>query len=295
MEALLAAAAAAMNAPGEMVMRSARARAAADGIAVEAVLGAWGGGAAIAPAAAAPAAAAPTTAPAPAAPAASGVPATDGPAVEVVAAEPQPEAAAPVAEPEPAEDLVSTGSIPRWLVALFIIVPVFAIAYALFLPNGPNCGDGGRLAVDPVTGLAVNCDGSEYGVEVIDFFSIGEDTYASCTSCHGASGGGSGNFPAFTEGALLATFPTGQCSSQVEWIGLGTRGWPDATYGDTEKMVGGSGAVMPSFGGVLTDIELQAVAFYERVTFGNEDFETAFTDCGLDLLEEELAELAAGG
>ena len=53
------------------------------------------------------------------------------------------------------------GALPRWLAALFVLIPAFAIGYALFLPNGPNCGDAGSLAIDPVTGLAVNCDGSE--------------------------------------------------------------------------------------------------------------------------------------
>jgi mono/diheme cytochrome c family protein len=174
-------------------------------------------------------------------------------------------------------------------VAVFLIVPTFAVFYALFTPNGPNCGDAGRLAVDPVTGLAVNCDGSEYGLDVVNYFSLGEEIYGQCSSCHGANGGGGGNFPAFTDGALLAAFPEGQCTDHVEWVRLGSAGWPDATYGANQQPVGGSGANMPAFGGVLTEEELRSVILFERVQFGGEDLETAELDCGLVDAEGEAA------
>jgi mono/diheme cytochrome c family protein len=164
-------------------------------------------------------------------------------------------------------------------VALFVVVPLFAVAYALFLPNGPACGDAGRLAVDPVTGVAVNCDGSEYGVEVVDFFAIGLDEYTSCAACHG-DGGGGGVGPAFVDGALLATFPSGQCEAHVEWVRLGTAGWPEPTYGATAQPVGGVG-IMPAFGAQLTEDELRAVVLYERVAFGGESLDAALADCGL--------------
>jgi mono/diheme cytochrome c family protein len=283
MEELLAAAATALKAPEGLVDRSARARAKAEGVSVEDVLRAWSGGGDIvsssspAAAAEAPEPVAQPTAPAaePTAAAAEPEPAPEEPR-DHAAVEPEP---APAPEPEP--DLVAAGLLPRWLVTLFVLVPLFAVGYALFLPNGPACGDSGRLAVDPVTGLAVNCDGSEYGSEATDFFAIGESTYATCAACHGAGGGGGGNFPAFTGGALLSTFPTGQCSDQVEWVRLGTAGWPEATYGATDKPVGGSGAVMPAFGN-LTEEQLRSVVLYERVAFGGEDLATALTDCGLD-------------
>jgi hypothetical protein len=293
MQELLAAAAAAMNAPASMVERSARARAQVEGATVEDVLRAWAGGGEIvatgggaAPAAEAPAAAAPAEA-APAEP--------SGPVVEVVGdagdvAEPAAGATEEEPEEEIEEDLVVAGGIPNWLVALFVIIPAFAIAYALFLPNGPNCGDAGKLAVDPITGEAVNCDGSEYGFETIDFFAVGEATYSNCVACHGAGGGGGGNFPAFTGGALLATFPSGQCEAHVEWVRLGTAGWPDPTYGATNKPVGGSGALMPGFG-TLTETELRAVVLYERVAFGGEDLAAAEADCGLMEGGEETAAL----
>ncbi|HSG78962.1 MAG TPA: hypothetical protein VLD62_05220 [Acidimicrobiia bacterium] len=291
MQELLAAAAAALNAPAEMVERSARARAQVEGASVEDVLRAWAGGGEIvatgggeAPAAAAPAAGAPAET-APAEPA--------GPQVEIVgdAGEVEERPAAVLEEPEEErEELVVAGGIPNWLVALFVIIPAFAIMYALFLPNGPNCGDAGKLAVDPVTGEAVNCDGSEYGLDVIDFFAVGEATYSSCLACHGAGGGGAGNFPAFTGGALLATFPSGQCEAHVDWVRLGSAGWPEPTYGATNKPVGGSGALMPGFGN-LTETDLRSVVLYERVAFGGEDLATAEADCGLTGGDGETAAL----
>jgi len=280
--ALLAAAAEQMGMPESMVQRSASARSKAEGIEVAAVLAEWAGveapvaapaGEAPEPAAAAPAQE--TSEPAAAVPV---EPDQAGPSADTPADEPEPE---PESEFEPEEVAVAAGALPRWLAALFVVVPAFALGYALFLPNGPNCGDAGSLAIDPVTGLAVNCDGSEYGSTEVDLFGLGQTVYdsAGCTACHGPDGAGVGNFPAFTGGELLATFPDGSCSAQVEWIALGTTGWPDPTYGTTEKPVGGSGAVMPGFESTLTPEELAAVSLYERVEFAGQDIEAATNDC----------------
>jgi len=363
MDELLAAAAQTLNAPISMVERSAAARAAADGVAIEDVLRAWSSGGEIvagAPAAEPDvpsevpvAAAEPATAPVPTAPApallddaaivaaaaekmglpesmvkrsaaarakaqgvdadavlrewagvdASGVPPATGSATPVPATTeppPPPVAAEPdveilgsadeltvietvAADPfEPEEEAAAAGAVPRWLAALFVFVPIFAIAYALFLPNGPNCGDAGSLAVDPVTGLAVNCDGSDFGSDFVDLFSLGAEIYegVGCAACHGPNGGGIATFPAFTGGALLTTFPQDSCSAQIEWISLGTASWPDPTYGANDKLVGGSGAIMPSFAATLSPQEMAAVALYERVAFGGQDLELALVDCG---------------
>jgi len=292
---IVAAAAEKMGMPESMVRRSAAARAKAQGVDVDSVLMEWAG------------VDAPT-----AAPAAAAAPAADAPAPEaaapaesipVAAVEPEvlgssDQAAAPdTPEPpdpfESEEEAKAGGALPRWLAALFVLVPVFAIGYALFLPNGPNCGDAASLAIDPVTGLAVNCDGSEFGAEFLDLFSLGAEIYdsAGCTACHGPNGGGIATFPAFTGGALLATFPQDSCSAQVEWIGLGTTGWPDSTYGANEKPVGGSGAVMPGFASSLSSQEMAAVALYERVAFGGQELEDALLDCGGD---SEAGEAALG-
>ena len=93
--------------------------------------------------------------------------------------------------------------------AAFVIIPTIAVLYALFLPNGPNCGDAGSLAIDPVTGVAVNCDLTPYGVEIVDYFAMGQAEYSACAACHGENGGGAGNFPAFVGGSLLEAFPEG--------------------------------------------------------------------------------------
>jgi mono/diheme cytochrome c family protein len=190
-------------------------------------------------------------------------------------------APAPDAAPVVVKEVVPAGAIPRWLAALFVVVPLFSLAYLAFLPNGPACGDAGRLAVDPVTGEMFNCDGTAIGGEgETDYFALGEQLYTSraCTACHGPGGAGAVG-PAFTGGALLATFPEGSCSIHQEWIRLGTAGWPDPTYGATNKPVRGSGVDMPAFGTQLSADQIAAVALYERVAFGGQDLEAAKADC----------------
>ena len=273
--ALLAAAAVAMKMPAKMVERSAEAKAKAQGVSTEAILAEWAG--VEAPAAGAAPAASPV--------ASSAVPvaaATTGPAVEVIGEVSEPvEPSPPQATPAKKERIVPVGALPRWLAALFLVVPAFAIAYLTFLPNGPNCGDAGRLGVDQVTGEVANCDGSALGSTGGDPYTVGQTVYQTvgCAACHGAGGAGGGNFPAFTGDALLTTFPTGQCAAQIEWVTLGTNGWPGSTYGATNKPVGGSGAVMPAWGTELTADELRAVVVFERVAFGGEDLATGLEDC----------------
>jgi hypothetical protein len=295
MDELLKKVAAEMGYPEAMVERSARARAKAEGTTVESVLSVWSGGEpvsgddAAAAEPAAPAAPAPAAAPAAAEPAA---PPEDD-EVEVLEARPAAQPG-PEAPPEPAAakpEPVPAGSIPGWMVAAFVLIPFIALLYAMNVPNGPDCGQAGSLAVDPVTGLAVNCDGSPYGVDIVNFFTIGEELYTSqaCAGCHGAGGGG-GTGPAFVGGAVLATFPAGQCSDHIEWVRLGSAGWPDPTYGANAKPVGGSGANMPAYPG-LSDEDIAAVVLYERVAFGGEPLAEAEADCGLS--EADVS--AAGG
>jgi mono/diheme cytochrome c family protein len=282
MDELLAAAAKATGMSENMVKRSATARAKAQGTTVEAVLAEWAG-------VEVPAG---TTADAPAA--------AEAPAATALAeaAEPEPDTTtaleveesgeeAPAAAPAPdaapiiVREVVPAGAIPRWLAALFVAVPLFSLAYLAFLPNGPACGDAGLLAVDPVSGEMINCDGTAIGGEgETDYFALGEQLYTSraCTGCHGPGGAGVVG-PAFTGGALLATFPEGSCSIQQEWIRLGTAGWPEPTYGATNKPVRGTGVDMPAFGTQLSADQIAAVALYERVAFGGQDLEAAKADC----------------
>jgi len=153
--------------------------------------------------------------------------------------------------------------------------------YALLFPNGPDCGSAGQLAVNPDTGLAVNCDGSDYGSEEFSYFGTGEVVYAErCAACHGDNGAGGANFPALTGGAVVETF--GSCSDHVAWVALGTAGFQEAgiaTYGDNEKPVGGAGVPMPGFEGVISEQDLIAVSLYERVAFGGEDLAVAEELC----------------
>ncbi|NNC75653.1 MAG: hypothetical protein HKN93_09110 [Acidimicrobiia bacterium] len=268
--------------PVDMVMRSAYARAGAEGKPVEVVIAEWAGEEVPAGAASVPAAEPATPTPvADAAPADPGGEVADaGPVVEVL--EPLAEAA-PVSEPEP--EPVKSPGLPRWLVAAFVIIPALALLYGMTGPNGPDCGTAGQLAIDPATGVAENCDGTAYGFEVVNFFTIGRDIYdnglgsrgAACASCHGSAGGG-GTGPAFTGGAIVEVFS--QCVDHVEWVAIGSNDWPDATYGDTAKPVLGSGAAMPGYPD-LTPEELASVVLYERVAFGGEDFGTAQGACGL--------------
>lgn len=298
MDEVVESAAARAGIPAELIERAAAARAAAKGVSKEALLQEWAGGEA-APASSAPAAepaAAETTAAAaePAEP--------SGPSVEVlepVAAESsgnEPVEVEP-AEPEPRRVPTGTGALagfPGWLAAAFLIVPILALLYAAIAPEGPNCGVSGQLAVSPVTGEAQNCDGTEYGVEVINYFSLGQEIYTSrCEACHGANGGG-GAGPALAGGSVLATFPSGQCAGDLghrQWITLGSAGWPEPTYGALAKPVGGFGAPMPAFEGTLSEEEIGAVTLFERVNFGGEPLPDALTDCELG----EDAEITAEG
>ncbi len=297
MEDLIQRAAEQLGYPPGMVERSARARAQAAGTSVEAVLAGWLGEEAPAggPAAAAPAAA---SAPSQAATPAAEDSAPSGPVVEVLA--PTAPAAAPATDPpsveeEEEEEAASRFAVPVWLAASFVVIPLIAVVYALFLPNGPGCGSGAVLALDPETGEAVNCDGSEYGTATLDFVSVGAEMYPTCAACHGANGAGAGAFPAFTGGELLSTFPPGQCDDHVLWIELGTANWPEPTYGATDKRVGGSGAQMPGFAGApgWDELTIRAVTVYERVAFGGQSVEEAEIDCGLVTAEGEMVELSA--
>ncbi len=263
--------------PAALAKRSAEARAKKTGEPLEAVLAEWAGVDVASVSADAPSPAPPDAAEEPAAPAMETatdeeVPDAEVEVIEATAAEPQTGEAGDEAG-------ARRGRYPAWLAAAFVLIPLLAVIYILVSPNGPDCGTGGQLLVDPSTGLAVNCDGSSYGAASVDYFAMGAGVFTQCAACHGADGGG-GAGPAFAGGAVLATFPSGSCADHVEWVSLGTANWPDATYGATNKPVGGFG-VMPSFGSSLSEEQLRAVVLYERVQFGGESIEEAEVDCGL--------------
>lgn len=286
MDELLKKAAELRGMPESLVERSAQARAKKEGIPVEQVLAEWAG-------------VDPSTIAA-AAPAATDVPPEAPAAAAVLAAEAEPEETAKVEVFEPVSQSVAVGPesaeegepvaaaarsrYPVWLAATFVFIPLLAVLYIVTLPNGPNCGSAGLLAIDPVTGVAVNCDGTPYGLDIIDNFSSGEALFAAnCAVCHGAAGGG-GAGPALAGGSVLVTFPTDSCTDHMTWVTLGTAGWGaeiGSTYGATNKPVGGFG-IMPGFGSgaqQLTELEIAQVSIYERVAFGEQPLAEAETDC----------------
>ncbi|MCL1593360.1 MAG: cytochrome c [Actinomycetia bacterium] len=276
MDELLAQVAEVKGMPASLAQRSAEARSKKTGESVEAVLAEWAG---VDPGAVSTA---PPSAPEPATEDTSG-PSDEEPDpntgddVEVI--EPTTDRAQGPTGDEADEAAPAQGGYPKWLLAAFLLIPLLAVGYILVSPNGPDCGSGGQLLVDPATGEAVNCDGSPYGETTADYFASGGAIYAQCVACHNADGTG-GVGPAFTAGAVLETFPAGQCATQIEWVGIGTAGWPDPTYGENQKPVGGVG-LMPGFAASLSEEQLAAVSLYERVQFGGQDLVDAEIDCGL--------------
>ncbi len=270
-----------------LLARSASARAGVSGTTAEAVVRGWGGEdvAPPEPAAPEPQPAATPAEPAAVEPAAEAAPEEPASSPEEAAAD---EAAPEIEEPtqeEPATEGVLAG-FPAWLAAALVVIPMVALAYVLIAPNGPGCGSSGQLAIDPESGLAENCDGTEFGVDVFSFYGSGEELYTSsgCAGCHG-DGGGGGTGPAMSGGAVLATFPEESCIDHVNWVALGTAKWPDAEYGANNTALGASGAAMPGFEDSLTPEELVSVVIFERVEFGGQTLADAEADCRVDELE----------
>ncbi len=302
----LSAAAAALGLPESIVSRSAASRAAATGRSVEEVLAAWAEGKEIPDS---PAAATTETAPNP----------PPGPVTESyepAATEPETQPAASVgpgstvavgrsptpAEVTPAEAAhlaevitVPTAGLrertnfrmPKWLLAVLVIAPVFALLTLGGSATG-TCGDATQLSTDVITGQIVNCDGSPFtgsgvGGGSVDYIAQGETIYlgsgvtgVNCSGCHGAAGAGSSAFPALNN--VTNTF--GACADHLHWVRVGSAGLQgegSSTYGDGAKPIKGG---MPGHSS-LTDLQLASVVAFERVRFGGADLATTLTDCGL--------------
>ncbi len=290
-----------LNAPVDLVQRSAEARAAASGVSVDDVLSSWAGGESVA--VSAPKEEAPVV--------------EEAPVEEVVEEAPVEE----VVEEAPVEEvneisvsspitrkvtkslsfanetmgikLNSENLLPKWLNFSFIIIPLFILVGLISSSNTQDCGERGMLNVDRKSQEAVNCDGSPYegrgvaATNTVNYIAIGQEVYAgaaACAGCHGGGGGG-GVGPAFIGGALYTTFPT--CADHTKWIQLGSAGWQaevGPTYGAEETVsIGG----MPGFQGKLTEDELYAVVVFERVVFGGGNTEEVLRDCGLLETDEE--------
>ena len=291
-----------LNAPVDLVQRSAEARAAASGVSVDDVLSSWAGGESVA--ASAPKEEAPVE---------------EAPKEEVVEEVVEEEASVDEAPKEevPVAAAVtkqvtkqvtksisfanetmgikinSENLLPKWLNFSFIIIPLFILIGLISSSNTQECGERGMLNVDRKSQEAVNCDGSPYegrgvaATNTINYIALGQEVYAgaaACAGCHGGGGGG-GVGPAFTGGALYTTFPT--CADHTKWIQLGSAGWQaevGPTYGAEDTVsIGG----MPGFQGKLTEDELYAVVVFERVVFGGGNTEEVLSDCGLLETEED--------
>jgi len=287
-----------LNAPVDLVQRSAEARAAASGVSVDDVLSSWAGGESVA-----------ASAPKEEAPVEEAVEEV----VEEVAAEEvveeivEEKSEAPVvaavtrqvtktvsfANETMGIKINSENLLPKWLNFSFIIIPLFILIGLISSSNTQDCGERGMLNVDRKSQEAVNCDGSPYegrgvaATNTVNYIALGQEVYAgaaACAGCHGGGGGG-GVGPAFTGGALYTTFPS--CADHTKWIQLGSAGWQaevGPTYGAEDTVsIGG----MPGFQGKLTEDELYAVVVFERVVFGGGNTEEVLSDCGLLETEEE--------
>ena len=271
-----------LNAPIDLVQRSAEARAQASGKSVEEVLSSWAGGESVAASAA----------PAPKEEA----PVEEAPKEEIpvaAAVTKQVTKSVSFANETMGIKINSENLLPKWLNFSFIIIPLFILIGLISSSNTQECGERGMLNVDRKSQEAVNCDGSPYegrgvaATNTINYIALGQEVYAgaaACAGCHGGGGGG-GVGPAFTGGALYTTFPT--CADHTKWIQLGSAGWQaevGPTYGAEDTVsIGG----MPGFQGKLTEDELYAVVVFERVVFGGGNTEEVLSDCGLLETEEE--------
>ncbi|MXX45862.1 MAG: cytochrome c [Acidimicrobiia bacterium] len=318
----LARAAEVLGAPEILVQRSAEARAAADGVPVEEVLAAWAGGGGSPSSSASAPAAAPEPSPAPAsAPEPSPVPAA-APEPSPAPTAPSAPSPAPVAAsaPDPlpppsevtAKEAVSfpvvvsvptarltertSSTLPRWLAALFLVIPVIGLLYLAGNSARAGCVEGGvQLAVNRLDSTVVNCDGSEFTGRAVDttgnILAVGEAVFETCAGCHGANGEG-GVGPALA--TVLTTFSS--CPDHIEWVALATGGFQEAgidTYGDLAATVGGGG-FMPGFATSNTADEIAAVVAFERIRFGGADPDQTLVECGLVQGDEEPAPEEAG-
>ena len=313
----LADAAAALGVPEAIVQRSAEARAKATGTSVDEILAAWAGGGSV------PAASSPE--PTPASPAAETAPEpqpAETPQVAAAVTAPTPVTAAPVtAAPAPSEVNAkealrypavvtvpaagllerTVGSLPRWLAAAFLVLPLFGLLQ-LASASSLDCGQGTELSVDRVTGVLENCDGSPFEGRgapggAPDFVALGGEiflgqvvTAANCSGCHGPAGQG-GTGPALA--GVGTTFAS--CADHIEWVTKGSSGFQAegrSTYGDLSKPIT---ATMPSFAASLSAEQIASVVAFERVRFGAVDPATVSADCGLvEAAPEDSATTTAG-
>lgn len=186
---------------------------------------------------------------------AAAAPATTGDAAAAAApaSAPTPAAPAEAAPPPPpapklpwVEAAERRRKIPMWAMSALALLPIWAVVYAT--TNDPQS----PKQAGPVT--------------------VGAEVYSSCGSCHGGAGQG-GVGPALAGGAVVEVFP--EPGEHIRWVMLGTAGYQaegTATYGATEKPVGGAASPMPAQMS-LESSDLLAVVRHERETLSGEAFD----------------------
>jgi mono/diheme cytochrome c family protein len=154
-------------------------------------------------------------------------------------APPPPERLAPYVEAA-----VTRKRIPMFVIPVLVMLPIWALMYALTLDK-PSPRQAGPL----VEGAVV---------------------YSKCAGCHGGTGGG-GVGPALSGGAVVEQFP--DAADHLHWVMLGSAGFKAAgldTYGT--KNVSVDAGVMPGWE-ALTAEELVAVVRHERETLSGEELD----------------------
>jgi mono/diheme cytochrome c family protein len=175
---------------------------------------------------------------------------------------------------------------PWWLAAFLVIIPLFGLLQLAGAADN-ECGLGGELLPDRVTGELRNCDGTEFEGRGpagggTDFVAMGAGLFTgapACFGCHGRVGEG-GTGPALT--SVLGTFSS--CLDHIEWVTKGTAGFESegrTTYGDLGTPVRATGVAMPSFASQLSAEQIAAVVTFERVRLGGAPLEETLVDCGL--------------
>ena len=138
--------------------------------------------------------------------------------------------------------------VPLWIMPVLVALPLWGVVYLGAFGSRAKAN-----ANDPVT--------------------IGGTLFAqNCSSCHGANGEGGGTGPQLNGGQVLKVWPTLQ--DHVNWVHTGGAPFVGKTIGSQVKIPVPANNVMPAFGqdhgGSLTDLQIQQVVCYERVSFGGE-------------------------
>ncbi|MCP4086039.1 MAG: c-type cytochrome [Actinomycetia bacterium] len=173
--------------------------------------------------------------------------------------------------------------VPVWAMPVVAALPIWAFIYA------GTVQEPGAPAIGPL----------EVGATLYD---------VNCAACHGGGGEGGAGY-ALDHGEVIATFPN--ATEQVLHVARGSSPIAGEPYGDPDRAggqrVAGDLGAMPGFASSLTDIEIELIVWYERITLAGEELEPAQLATVLEDLQhrmetvgqevdiEDLAEKVANG